>query len=648
MKKIIFLFFFGALIIGGYAQSSYWNLSGNANTTPFHFLGTTDNNPIIFKIGNIERMRLTPVKNTSFLGIGLTNPQAPLHLHYQPIPVAGLTLPIPEGSTDDRVSDIKLLQLSTSATGSGANNGFSISLIDKDIVFEQHERAKFFIEGPGGGLMISPDGNIGIGTDIPRQKLHIENGNLLISKALPNASASMNFEIANSINKWRVEYQNSVNGNGLNFVNITNPNSNSVLFLANDNKVGIGTTAPQTILHLHDPRNMSPTSMESSLPEDSTRNERSFRNLLRLTTRDTQSGGFVISSEWSHLYFQHREQGTFSIAGPGGGVSIAPNGYIGMGTDIPRQKLHVVDGNILISRTSRAPGSKNGSIAFGGDITNTHNGSWGIEYLNSNEEGYGLNFWKAYNPGENHFNYALFLRDDGNVGVGKKDPQAKLDVGGSFRAENANIDTVSTKILTAQRASIDTIFIEDLTAQDANITGTLTTKKLNAGDTISTKVLNAERANISKIVTTKELSTEWADIAGTMFNQDVVTVGPLVMTGSLYADLVQATCARISGTVCAKEVQVSLNPSCWPDFVFEKDYELLPLNEVEQFIAENKHLPNVPSAAEVEANGINLGEMNVILLQKVEELTLYIIEQEKQMKEMQKRLSEVEGKKGGE
>ena len=75
--------------------------------------------------------------------------------------------------------------------------------------------------------------------------------------------------------------------------------------------------------------------------------------------------------------------------------------------------------------------------------------------------------------------------------------------------------------------------------------------------------------------------------------------------------------------------------------MFEKDYKLLPLNEVEQFITQNQHLPNVPTAAEVEANGVNLGEMNAILIQKVEELTLYIIQ-------LEKRLSEIESKKGGE
>ena len=111
---------------------------------------------------------------------------------------------------------------------------------------------------------------------------------------------------------------------------------------------------------------------------------------------------------------------------------------------------------------------------------------------------------------------------------------------------------------------------------------------------------------------------------------------------TLSANLLKAPNARIDGLLCAKEVRVQRTGNqCWPDFVFAKDYKLLPLAEVEQFIAENQHLPNVPSAAEVEANGIDLGEMNAILLQKVEELTLYIIQ-------MEKRLSELEGKKGGE
>lgn len=68
----------------------------------------------------------------------------------------------------------------------------------------------------------------------------------------------------------------------------------------------------------------------------------------------------------------------------------------------------------------------------------------------------------------------------------------------------------------------------------------------------------------------------------------------------------------------------------WVDFVFVPDYKLPTLPEVEQYILANKHLPNVPTTTQVTEKGIDLGEMNKILLQKVEELTLYMIELKKE------------------
>ena len=85
----------------------------------------------------------------------------------------------------------------------------------------------------------------------------------------------------------------------------------------------------------------------------------------------------------------------------------------------------------------------------------------------------------------------------------------------------------------------------------------------------------------------------------------------------------------VGGKVRAEEIEVSLT-STWPDYVFASDYELQKLSEVEKFINENHHLPNVPSENEVQ-EGINLGEMDAILLRKIEELTLYVIELEKKL-----------------
>lgn len=93
----------------------------------------------------------------------------------------------------------------------------------------------------------------------------------------------------------------------------------------------------------------------------------------------------------------------------------------------------------------------------------------------------------------------------------------------------------------------------------------------------------------------------------------------------------------VEGTIGAREIKVEA--SGWSDFVFEKDYTLRTLEEVEEHIAEKGHLPEIPSEAEVIENGINLGEMDAKLLQKIEELTLYLIEQNKEIIEMKKEIS---------
>jgi hypothetical protein len=79
----------------------------------------------------------------------------------------------------------------------------------------------------------------------------------------------------------------------------------------------------------------------------------------------------------------------------------------------------------------------------------------------------------------------------------------------------------------------------------------------------------------------------------------------------------------VNGKIIATEIQVETG---WADFVFEPTYNLMPLNELNTYIQENKHLPEIPTTAEVQENGISVGEMNAKLLQKIEELTLYVIE----------------------
>nr|WP_319571007.1 hypothetical protein [uncultured Draconibacterium sp.] len=83
---------------------------------------------------------------------------------------------------------------------------------------------------------------------------------------------------------------------------------------------------------------------------------------------------------------------------------------------------------------------------------------------------------------------------------------------------------------------------------------------------------------------------------------------------------------QVAGTIYSTEVKVELAASQGPDYVFEPDYELRTLQETKEYITENKHLPEIPSAKEMEINGVELSDMNMRLLKKIEELTLYQIE----------------------
>jgi hypothetical protein len=95
----------------------------------------------------------------------------------------------------------------------------------------------------------------------------------------------------------------------------------------------------------------------------------------------------------------------------------------------------------------------------------------------------------------------------------------------------------------------------------------------------------------------------------------------------------------IHGKAIATEF-TSMPYADWPDYVFNKSYRLMPLAEVKKYIEENKHLPNIPAAAEIEKNGIQLGDMSKRLMEKVEELTLYVLQLQEQIDELKKRQSE--------
>lgn len=94
----------------------------------------------------------------------------------------------------------------------------------------------------------------------------------------------------------------------------------------------------------------------------------------------------------------------------------------------------------------------------------------------------------------------------------------------------------------------------------------------------------------------------------------------------------------VKGVIRSEEVVVELMTS-WPDYVFASDYSLPKLKEVKAFVNENGHLPGLPNASQVSEEGLGLGDINAKLLEKIEELTLYIIEQEERIQKLEEKLN---------
>ena len=208
----------------------------------------------------------------------------------------------------------------------------------------------------------------------------------------------------------------------------------------------------------------------------------------------------------------------------------------------------------------------------------------------------------------------LVIEHDGKVGIGTASPTEKLSV------ENGNIkiDKVNGKGIKFYQEDANRFGQVLLETGSGTGDGTKNTLLIEAGNTYGT---NYGQRILFKTADTDRLVIE---------HDGKVGIG----TTSPDAEL------AVRGTIHTQEVKVDMNG--WFDFVFKSDYELRTLEEVEEHINEKGHLPEIPNEEEVKENGINLGEMNAKLLQKIEELTLYMIDMNKQLKSQSKRMVQLE------
>ena len=148
------------------------------------------------------------------------------------------------------------------------------------------------------------------------------------------------------------------------------------------------------------------------------------------------------------------------------------------------------------------------------------------------------------------------------------------------------------------------------------------------------------------------LNTTNSNLIAFRVNNFIGNTFTLYSDGRLYVGLkkIQSTHAhanapyQFDGKVACKELVV-VDPIKWADFVFDEDYKLTPLNEVEAYYTKNKHLKDVPTEKEVKENGINVADMYAILLQKIEEQTLYNVELNKRIEKLEAENKSLKDKK---
>jgi hypothetical protein len=263
-------------------------------------------------------------------------------------------------------------------------------------------------------------------------------------------------------------------------------------------------------------------------------------------------------------------------------MSIESNGNVGIGTTTPQSLLSV--------------GNNHGiKLSIG-------NSSWANTSIISTNwtEGIG-DFTDVLVPGSTGNSAFIRLKSNGNVGIGESDPLAKLHIHGRIMLSHGVIQRGGTPITN---------------------TGDLGLYSHLPGRWI--RIVS----NNSPIRFFTDIDNEGigSDAKMSIESNGNVGIGITNPKNKLSVD----------GTIWAKKVKVTLADAA--DWVFEDDYELKSLEKVEDFINQNKHLPDIPSADEFRENDMNVAEMNNKLLQKIEELTLYLIEQNKKVEEQSKKI----------
>ncbi|GEM_PF-2408499 len=274
-------------------------------------------------------------------------------------------------------------------------------------------------------------------------------------------------------------------------------------------------------------------------------------------------------------------------------MRIKGNGNVGIGTATPTEKLHVA-GNLKVDNHWFWQADKNFYMKSAGDFTFDFDDNDGNDY------------WAVWAPTTTEI---LTVRNNGKVGIGTTSPTAKLHVNGDVRVEG-NFSMAATPTFSIDSASV--VGGRFLVNSDGRIGMGVPASKLE----------NKCKLSIN--------GPTYIGDFGAGYNSDFVR-DSLIDDYFLWVEK-----GIVSEDFAIAEV------TAWDDYVFNEDYQLSSLQTVEAFITANKHLPNIPSEAEVKKDGYSLHKLNRGLLKTIEEQTLHAIRQEKKISTLENKVTELE------